>query len=144
MNILVRLWCMYAEFLDHWICIYSLQEILPNSFVKWLNHFTLPSTMYRNSTYSKCSPTRYFSYFFKIYFTDIQLIYNVMLVSAVQQSDSVIHLHTCVYIYIYIYTHTFSYSFPLWFIIQYFEYSSMCYTVGPCCLSILYIIVCIS
>ena len=44
---------------------------------------------------------------FLIYFTEVQLIHNVVLISAVQQSDSVIH------IYIYIYIHSFSYSFPL-------------------------------
>ena len=42
--------------------------------------------------------------------TFLELIYNVVLISAVQQSDSVIH------IYIYI---IFSYSFPLWFITGY-------------------------
>ena len=47
-------------------------------------------------------------------FIEVWLIYNVMLISAIQQSDSV------TYIYIYIYTHAFSkYSFPLWFIIGY-------------------------
>ena len=54
-----------------------------------------------------------------------------MLISALQQSYSVL----CIYY--------FSYSFPSWFIIR-FEYSSLCYTIGNCCcLSILYIIVCI-
>ena len=33
------------------------------------------------------------SYFFKLIFIGVQLIYNVVLVSAVQQSESVIHLH---------------------------------------------------
>ena len=31
--------------------------------------------------------------FFKLIFIGVQLIYNVVLVSAVQQSESVIHLH---------------------------------------------------
>ena len=34
--------------------------------------------------------------FFKISFTDIQLIYNVVLISTVQESDSVIHACICV------------------------------------------------
>ena len=34
---------------------------------------------------------------------EVQLIYNVVLVSGVQQSDSVIHIYVYVYIYIYIY-----------------------------------------
>ena len=42
-----------------------------------------------------------------LHFIEVQLIYNV-LISAVQQSDSVIHM----YIF-------FSYSFPLWFITGY-------------------------
>ena len=48
----------------------------------------------------------------------------------------------CVYIYMYIYTHflSFSSAFDLsWDS----EYSSLCYTVRPCCFSILYILVCI-
>ena len=48
-----------------------------------------------------------------------------MLVSAVQQSDSVLHM----------------YMFFSIMAIRDIEYSSLCYTVGPCCLSILYIIV---
>ena len=54
-----------------------------------------------------------------------------MLVSAVQQSDSVIH------IYIYILFHIlFHYGLS-----QDIEYSSLCSTVGPCCLPILYMFV---
>ena len=41
----------------------------------------------------------------------------------------------CMYIY------SFSYSFPLWFMD--IEYSYPCHTVRPCCLSILYMPVCI-
>ena len=47
-------------------------------------------------------------FLFLIYFIEVYLIYNVVLISTIQQSDSVIH--------IYIYTYPFSYSFPLWFI----------------------------
>ena len=52
-----------------------------------------------------------------------------MLVSAVQQSDLVIHVYVL---------------FPILFhfrLLQDIEYSSLCYTVGPCCLSVLYIVV---
>ena len=52
-----------------------------------------------------------------------------MLVSGIQQSDSVNR-------------YIFSDSFPLK-ILQDIEYSYMCYTVNPCCLFILYIVVCI-
>ena len=40
---------------------------------------------------------------------EVQLIYSVVLVAAVQQNDSVIHT----------YIYPFSYSFPLWFITGY-------------------------
>ena len=53
------------------------------------------------------------------------LIYNVELVSGVQQSDSIIHIYT--------------YSFSLWFL-QDTECSSLCYTIGLC-LSVLYIVI---
>ena len=52
---------------------------------------------------------------------------------AVEQSDSVINIYI-IYIYIYILSH--------YGLSQDIEYSSLCYTVGPC-LSILYVIVCI-
>ena len=60
------------------------------------------------------------------------LIYNVVFVSGVQHSDSVIHIH----IYI-----LFQILFP-YRLSQNIEYSSLRYTVGPC-LSILCIVVCI-
>ena len=57
------------------------------------------------------------------------MIYNVMLVSGVQQSDSVIYIFFQI-----IFHHR---------LLQGIEYSSMCYTVGPCCFPILHIVVCI-
>ena len=48
--------------------------------------------------------------------------------------SKVIQLHIYIYIYIYILFHIlFNYG-----LLQDIEYSSLCYTVGPCCLSILY------
>ena len=44
---------------------------------------------------------------------EVELIYNVVLISTAQQSDLVMHT------YIYIYMHSLSYSFPLCFIIGY-------------------------
>ena len=44
-------------------------------------------------------------FFFNLFFIEVWLIYNVVLVSGVQQSDSVTRMYTF-----------FSYSFPLWFI----------------------------
>ena len=55
-----------------------------------------------------------------------------MLVSGVQQSDSVIHLHVSI---------LFQILFPLR-LLKDIEQSSLCYTVGPCWLSILNIAVC--
>ena len=60
---------------------------------------------------------------FFITLIEVQLIYNVVLVSSVQQSDSVLYIS----------------FFRFFFIIRYrllqdIEYSSLCYTVGPCCL----------
>ena len=69
---------------------------------------------------------------------EIQLVHNVVLVFGVQQSDSVT--------YTYIYTHTYI-SFHILFhysLLQDAEYSFLCYTVGPCCLCIVYIALCIS
>ena len=60
------------------------------------------------------------------------LIYNVVLISAVQQTDLVIHTHTETHI-----------LFIVVYLSQDIEYitSSLCYTVGPCCLSILYVVI---
>ena len=63
--------------------------------------------------------------FLNLFFIEVKLNYNVVLITAVQQSDSVIH----------IYTFFFHYGLS-----QDTEYSSLCYRVGPCCLSILYVI----
>ena len=64
--------------------------------------------------------------FSKNYFIEVQLIYNVVLISAVQESDSVMYINIL----------------PQYGLSQDTEYSSLCYMVGPCCLSTLYIIVC--
>ena len=61
-------------------------------------------------------------YFFLI---EVSLIYNVMLVSGVQQTDSVLYI----YIFFQILFH--------YRLLQDIEYSSLCYTVGLCWLSIL-------
>ena len=57
------------------------------------------------------------------------MINNVVLVSGVQQSNSVIHIH--VYI-------LFQILFPFR-LLQNIEQSSLCYTVGPCWLSIIFL-----
>ena len=62
-----------------------------------------------------------------------KLNYRVVLIAAVEQSDSVTHTHTCVLFHV-----LFHYGL-LWDI----EYSSLCHPLGPCFLSILYVPVCI-
>ena len=59
-----------------------------------------------------------------------------MLVSGVQQGDSDIYI-------IYIHTHNLFHVLFHYGLLQDIEYSSLCYTVGPCCLSIWYIVLCI-
>ena len=49
--------------------------------------------------------------FFEIYFMEVQLIYNFVLISAVQQSDSVIDL--CIYMHIYVCIYIYSIFFPV-------------------------------
>ena len=61
------------------------------------------------------------------YFTDVTIYLFPSLFKNLLQQQQVI----------YIYTHSFSYSF------QDIEHSSLCYILGPCCLSSLYTIVCI-
>ena len=58
------------------------------------------------------------------------MINNVVLVSGVQQSDSVIHIHVSI---------LFKILFPFR-LLHNNEQSSLCYTVGPCWLSILNIV----
>ena len=69
---------------------------------------------------------------------EVQLIYNVVLVLGVHQSDTVIYMCVCIYIYIYI---LFQILFP-YRLLQNIECSSLCCTVGASWLSILYIVVC--
>ena len=63
-----------------------------------------------------------------------------MLVSAVQQSGS--NFYICVYIYMCVYICIFFFRF--FSIIDYYKILNIapyCYTVGPCSLSVLYIVV---
>ena len=70
-------------------------------------------------------------------------MYNVVLISAVQKSDSVLYVCVCVCVCVCVYV----FFFPILFyygLSQEIVYSSLCYSVGPCCVSILYIRICIS
>ena len=62
----------------------------------------------------------FFSIFKKNYLSIVELSYNVVLISAVHQSDSVIHIYIL-----------FQILFP-YRLVQNIEYSYLCYTVGPC------------
>ena len=71
------------------------------------------------------------SFFNFLFYIGIQLIDNIVLVSGVQQSDSVIRIHVSI---------LFQILFPFR-LLQSIEQSSLCYTVGPW-LSILNTAVC--
>ena len=66
------------------------------------------------------------------FFIEVWLIYNIVLISAVQKSNSVICIYQCICHFFFHYG-----------LSQNTEYSSMCCPIGPCCLSILNIPVCI-
>ena len=85
--------------------------------------------------------TRVPYYLFLIYFLiKVELIYNVVPTSAVHS-----HTHTHAYTHtpIYIYIHSFSHVIFPHGLSQEIGYSSLCCTVGPHCLYILNVIVCI-
>ena len=72
-------------------------------------------------------------------FFEVQLTYSVVLVFSVQQSDSVIYVHSHTHIYILYFLYILFY----YGLSEDNEYSSLWHTAGLCCSSILYIIVCI-
>ena len=56
-----------------------------------------------------------------LYYIEVQLISSVVLVSGVQQSDSIVHIHLSI---------LFQILFPF-ILLKNIEHSSLCYTVGP-------------
>ena len=65
-----------------------------------------------------------FFFFFSIFylnFIEVRLIYKVVIMSAVQQSDSVVHIHTSILFQI-LFPHRLSHNTG---------YSPLCYTAGP-------------
>ena len=72
-------------------------------------------------------------------------MYNAVSVSGVQQSglDIYIYMYVCIYTYIYIYIYVLFQILFSYRLLQNTEWSSLYYTVGSCCLPILYIVVCI-
>ena len=82
---------------------------------------------------------KFILYFLIIHFMEVWLIYNVILISAVWQCDSIIHTHT----------HTLTHTYSVFILFHYgftqdVKYSSLCYAVEPCCLSVLYIVIILS
>ena len=74
----------------------------------------------------------FFSFFIKcLFYTGIYLIYNIVLVSAVQKSDSVIHMDISIP----------SQVLFLCGSLENIEQSSLCYTIGSYRLSMLYLVV---
>ena len=74
--------------------------------------------------------------FFFFFLIEVQLIYNVVLDSRAQQSDSVIHIY--IYIFFFLFQILFHYR-----LLQDTEYGSTCYIIGPCWLLILYTVICV-
>ena len=69
------------------------------------------------------------SFFLKkdfLFYIGVQLINNVVLASGVHQSNSVVHIHVSI---------LFQIVFPI-MLLQSVKQSFLCYTVGPCWLSI--------
>ena len=99
----------------------------------------LPTRMARQTIQSVSEVTEQLGFFvfiflikkLKQFYIGVYLINSVMLVSGVQQSDSIIHIQVSI---------LFQILFPFW-LLQNIEQSSLCYTVGPCWLSILNIAV---
>ena len=76
---------------------------------------------------------------------EVQLIYNVVPISAVQKNDPdiCVCIHVYIYIYIYIYTHSFSHIIFHHVQSQEVRHNSLCSTAGPYGFPILNAIVCI-
>ena len=89
----------------------------------------------------------FFFFFFFFNFIGVQLTDHAVLVSGVQQSEY-IYMCVCVYIYpfliqFYIYIYIYLHSFFPYRLLQSIEQTSLCYTVGPCQISVLYIQQCV-
>ena len=121
------------HFFFHFFCD-AVQSVIP-----WYqqgagsrNPIYIPSPSYKTAQYLHRTHTRSPIHFFFLtwwielyFFIEVWLIYNVAFISVLQQSDSLIHIHMLFHILLH---HSLS---------QDIGYSSLCYTVGPCCLSIL-------
>ena len=121
----IYMYLFFLKFFSHLGCYIilsrvpcAIQQVLVGYPFYLCIHLKTISIFYEKSMFCEM-------FIFLIYFFQVQLTYSVVIISAIQQSDSVIH------IYIYILFHIlFHYDLS-----QDIEYSSLCYTVGPCCLS---------
>ena len=75
-------------------------------------------------------------YYLFIYLIEVYLIYTIVLVSG-------IIAEWFNYVYVYNIAYICFFRFFSCMLLQNIEYSSLCYVIGPCLLSILYIVVCI-
>ena len=57
-----------------------------------------------------------------LFLIEVQLVYNVALVSAVQKSDSVIYIHTHTDIYMYVYMYTCVYIYMNIYFLDFFPF----------------------
>ena len=96
-----------------------------------------------------------------LFLTEVLFICIVVLGLDVQQSDSIFYVYTYTYIFTYTYILTYLHLYILisnyicvcvcilfqilfhYGLLQDIEYRSLCYTISPCWLCILYIIMCI-
>ena len=125
-----------------WNLSHLFFPILNYIIVIWIIIYLYLSNCYY--LWSGQSSTLHTSTLFFIFKTIIKiwLIYNVVLISGKQKSDSALYIHT------HTHTHTYIYIFQISFIyslLQDIEYKSLCYTVGLCCLyisNVFYIYIC--
>ena len=91
-----------------------------------------------SSTWSPISLTAGFCHCVELFclfvcLIEVQLLYNAVLISSVQHSDSVIHTHTQIFFL----------RFFSVVAIKCIKCSSLCYTAGPGWLAVLCVVVCI-
>ena len=132
MNIYVCVY-IYVYNVYKYTCRYSYIHIHMHTHTHTHNHISYSTQAENWFTIGLSFIDRQVILFLQLIFIRVKLIYNVMLVSAVHQSESVIRIH--------IFT-LFQILFP-YRSLHSNQQSSLCYTVGSYWLPILYIVVCI-
>ena len=139
------------------LCLnFKISKIIYSNCLKCLFHDSVqhPSLCYSSYIYSSHllsevtlqislvwhkSFTLFFNHFFKLKHSWFTMLCYFQVYSKVIQ----LYIYMCIYVYMHVYIYI---LFQIVFhnrLLQDIEYSSLCYTVGLCCLSILYIVVCI-